>query len=72
MTGLLQRNPAKRLGANGGEEIKRHPFFAKYIDWNLWVALCVVVETNEVKHYAQAPTKKDSAALQTKRGKPSS
>ena len=35
MTGLLQRDPAKRLGANGGEEIKRHPFFAKYVDWNL-------------------------------------
>jgi serum/glucocorticoid-regulated kinase 2 len=34
MTGLLQRDPAKRLGANGGEEIKKHPFFAKYIDWN--------------------------------------
>lgn len=34
MTGLLQRDPARRLGANGGEEIKRHPFFAKYIDWN--------------------------------------
>lgn len=34
MTGLLQRDPTKRLGANGGEEIKRHPFFAKYIDWN--------------------------------------
>ncbi|KAH6904302.1 AGC/Akt protein kinase [Coprinopsis sp. MPI-PUGE-AT-0042] len=35
MTGLLNRNPAQRLGANGGEEIKRHPFFAKYIDWRL-------------------------------------
>ena len=35
MTGLLQRDPARRLGANGGEEIKRHPFFAKYVDWNL-------------------------------------
>ncbi|KAI9456420.1 kinase-like domain-containing protein [Boletus coccyginus] len=35
MTGLLQRDPTRRLGANGGEEIKRHPFFAKYIDWNL-------------------------------------
>ncbi|KAJ3972188.1 kinase-like domain-containing protein [Lentinula raphanica] len=33
ITCLLQRDPAKRLGANGGEEIKRHPFFAKYIDW---------------------------------------
>jgi len=38
MTGLLQRNPAHRLGANGGEEIKRHPFFAKYIDWHLLMA----------------------------------
>ncbi|KAH7890401.1 kinase-like domain-containing protein [Phlebopus sp. FC_14] len=35
MTGLLQRDPTRRLGANGGEEIKRHPFFAKYVDWNL-------------------------------------
>lgn len=38
MTGLLQRDPTKRLGANGGEEIKRHPFFAKYIDWNRLLA----------------------------------
>ena len=38
MTGLLQRNPAKRLGANGAEEIKRHPFFDKYIDWNRLLA----------------------------------
>jgi serum/glucocorticoid-regulated kinase 2 len=37
MTGLLQRDPSRRLGANGGEEIKRHPFFAKYIDWNRYV-----------------------------------
>jgi hypothetical protein len=37
MTGLLQRDPSKRLGANGGEEIKRHPFFAKYIDWNRYL-----------------------------------
>jgi serum/glucocorticoid-regulated kinase 2 len=34
MTGLLQRDPSRRLGVNGGEEIKRHPFFDKYIDWN--------------------------------------
>ncbi|KAF9042901.1 kinase-like domain-containing protein [Panaeolus papilionaceus] len=38
MTGLLQRDPSRRLGANGGEEIKRHPFFAKYIDWNKLLA----------------------------------
>lgn len=37
MTGLLQRDPARRLGANGGEEIKRHPFFSKYIDWNRYI-----------------------------------
>ena len=34
MVGLLHRDPSRRLGANGGEEIKRHPFFSKYIDWN--------------------------------------
>ncbi len=34
ITGLLQRDPAKRLGANGAEEIKRHPFFSKHVDWN--------------------------------------
>lgn len=33
MTGLLQRDPARRLGANGGEEIKRHAFFARHVDW---------------------------------------
>ncbi|EKM75000.1 hypothetical protein AGABI1DRAFT_116625 [Agaricus bisporus var. burnettii JB137-S8] len=38
MVGLLQRDPSKRLGANGGEEIKRHPFFARYIDWNRLLA----------------------------------
>ncbi len=31
---LLQRDPARRLGANGGEEIKRHAFFSRHIDWN--------------------------------------
>jgi serum/glucocorticoid-regulated kinase 2 len=33
LTGLLTRDPAQRLGVNGAEEIKRHPFFAKAIDW---------------------------------------
>lgn len=33
ITGLLQRDPSRRLGAGGAEEIKRHPFFAKHIDW---------------------------------------
>ena len=34
MVSLLNRDPSRRLGANGGEEIKRHPFFSKHIDWN--------------------------------------
>ncbi|EIW76082.1 AGC Akt protein kinase [Coniophora puteana RWD-64-598 SS2] len=38
MTGLLQRDPTKRMGANGGEEIKRHAFFAKHIDWSKLLA----------------------------------
>ncbi|KAG8751953.1 AGC protein kinase Gad8 [Serendipita sp. 396] len=38
MTGLLQRDPHKRLGNNGAEEIKRHPFFSRHIDWNRLIA----------------------------------
>jgi serum/glucocorticoid-regulated kinase 2 len=34
MTGLLSRDPTRRLGVNGAEEIKRHPFFARHIDWD--------------------------------------
>jgi len=33
MTGLLSRDPNRRLGVNGAEEIKRHPWFARNIDW---------------------------------------
>lgn len=29
---LLERDPTKRLGANGADEIKRMPFFSR-IDW---------------------------------------
>jgi hypothetical protein len=29
----LNRNPLKRLGANGGQEVRSHPFFAS-IDWD--------------------------------------
>lgn len=32
ITELLQRDPTKRLGASGAEEIKKHMFFAS-IDW---------------------------------------
>jgi len=33
LTGLLNRDPSQRLGFNGAEEIKRHPFFAQHIDF---------------------------------------
>jgi len=33
LTGLLTRDPARRLGANGAEEIKKHPFFDRHIDF---------------------------------------
>ncbi|KAF7374609.1 Non-specific serine/threonine protein kinase [Mycena sanguinolenta] len=38
MTGLLQRDPLKRLGTHGSEEIKKHPFFARFIDWKRLLA----------------------------------
>lgn len=34
LTGLLTRDPSRRLGVNGADEIKRHPFFAKNIDFD--------------------------------------
>ena len=30
---LLQKDPQKRLGKNGADEVKSHPFFSK-IDWS--------------------------------------
>lgn len=44
MTGLLQRDPSRRLGHHGGEEIKRHPFFARHIDWNKCVGYLHILE----------------------------
>lgn len=38
MTALLQRDPSRRLGAGGAEEIKRHPFFSKHVDWHRLIA----------------------------------
>ncbi|KAI0090644.1 Pkinase-domain-containing protein [Irpex rosettiformis] len=38
MTGLLQRDPSRRLGAGGADEIKKHPFFSKHVDWNRLIA----------------------------------
>ncbi|KAI0691428.1 Pkinase-domain-containing protein [Cytidiella melzeri] len=38
MTGLLQRDPSRRLGAGGADEIKKHPFFSKHVDWHRLVA----------------------------------
>lgn len=33
LTGLLTRDPTRRLGVNGAEEIRRHPFFVNHIDF---------------------------------------
>jgi serum/glucocorticoid-regulated kinase 2 len=33
LTGLLTRDPARRLGANGAKAIKKHPFFEKHINF---------------------------------------
>ncbi|WWC59510.1 uncharacterized protein I303_102066 [Kwoniella dejecticola CBS 10117] len=37
LTQLLNRDPTRRLGVNGAQEIKDHPFFAKHIKFSkLW------------------------------------
>ncbi|KAK0221909.1 kinase-like domain-containing protein [Armillaria fumosa] len=33
LTGLLNRDPIQRLGVNGADEIKKHPFFHNHIDF---------------------------------------
>ncbi|KAF9013233.1 kinase-like domain-containing protein [Cyathus striatus] len=33
LTSLLSREPTRRLGVHGAEEIKKHPFFGKHIDF---------------------------------------
>jgi hypothetical protein len=33
LTGLLNRDPSRRLGVKGAEDIKRHPFFHNHIDF---------------------------------------
>lgn len=38
LKGLLTRDPAQRLGANGAGEIKAHPFFANHIDFKKLLA----------------------------------
>lgn len=35
LTGLLNRDPSRRLGVKGAQEIKQHPFFHKHIDFKL-------------------------------------
>lgn len=35
LTGLLNRDPLRRLGVKGAEEIKKHPFFHNHIDFKL-------------------------------------
>jgi serum/glucocorticoid-regulated kinase 2 len=35
LTSLLNRNPSRRLGVKGAQEIKQHPFFHKHIEFKL-------------------------------------
>jgi serum/glucocorticoid-regulated kinase 2 len=37
LTGLINRDPTQRLGRQGAEAIKAHPFFKKYIDFDALV-----------------------------------
>lgn len=38
LTLLLNRDPKQRLGVNGAQDIKNHPFFSRHIDWNKLIA----------------------------------
>ena len=37
LTALLDRDPSRRLGVRGAQDIKSHPFFSRHIDFKkLW------------------------------------
>lgn len=62
MTGLLQRDPNRRLGNAGAEEIKKHPFFARHIDWNRYVSIFAL--NRQLINLYQSPIKEDPTTLQ--------
>jgi CheY-like chemotaxis protein len=47
MERLMDTNPSKRLGANGSEEVRQHPFF-KDIDWNCLLTKSPAFKPNPV------------------------
>ena len=38
LTSLLTRDPSRRLGVRGAEEIKKHPFFERHINFKKLLA----------------------------------
>ena len=66
ITCLLQRDPNKRLGNGGAEEIKNHPFFAKYVDWNAYVSIFFWVQpdVDGAEHDIQAIEEEDPTSVQ--------
>ncbi|KAG8892631.1 hypothetical protein FRC00_011809 [Tulasnella sp. 408] len=63
LTAVLTRDPSQRLGVNGADEIKRHPFFSKYIDFEKLLAKNVQPPVAGVlydNHFEQAFTSQSS------------
>ena len=48
--GLLQRNPEKRLGSKGGEEVRKHRFF-RDIDWDALLRREIVPPFNPCRQH---------------------
>jgi len=67
MSGLLHRSPLKRLGANGSEEIKRHPFFSHHIRWDRYVHGSTFIGCLITEWLAQPSRQENPATIQTKR-----
>lgn len=53
LTQLLDRDPARRLGVRGAQDIKNHPFFSRHIDFKkLWQkAIPPPFKPAVVRHY---------------------
>lgn len=52
----MNRNPLQRLGANGGQEVREHPFFAS-IDWDALYRRTLIPPFDPLRNQTEIDTK---------------
>ena len=71
ITRLLSRDPENRLGSNGAEEIKKHPFFKSSASLSLPSPCHIATQSNGLtptpSRLEETPRKTDPATVQAQR-----